>query len=146
MSDHTLAVGPVQIGHWFYGAHDAESPRWTSHHVTWYDNPVSRGLILIDSLMWLGDPSPPCWGRDLSDLTHWRAAGLTAASFCLWDCSNTHVDHIYSVWYLYQWISFELVIYFESRPIGPMSHRDELLGRLHWLSIGPINKSNQYIG
>jgi hypothetical protein len=44
-------------------------------HITWR-------LILIDSLIWLGDLSPPRWGWDTSDLIHWRAAGLTAASFC----------------------------------------------------------------
>ncbi len=94
MSEHTLAVGPVQIERRLYCAHDAGSPCWTPHHVTWHDNPVPRGLILIDSLIWLGDPSTPRWGRDSLDLTRWRAAGLTAASFCLWDCSDTHVGHI----------------------------------------------------
>jgi hypothetical protein len=56
-------------------------------HITWqpniYDNPVSCGLILIDSLMWLGDLNLQLWEQDLLDLTRWRAAGLTAASFGL---------------------------------------------------------------
>ncbi len=64
----------------------------TSRDVIW--QPCARGLILIDSLIWLGDPSPPRCGRDSSDLTRWRAAGLTVASFCLRDCSHTHVDHV----------------------------------------------------
>jgi hypothetical protein len=83
-----------KVGADLHCAHDEGSPRWTSHHVTWYDNPVSLALILIDSLIWLGDPSLPHWGRDSSDLTRWRAAGLTTASFCLWDLYDTHIDHV----------------------------------------------------
>jgi hypothetical protein len=53
---HTLAVGPVQIGCDLYCAHVAGSPRWTSHHVTWYDNPVpmvwSWLILWCDWVIW----------------------------------------------------------------------------------------------
>jgi hypothetical protein len=142
MSERTLAVGPVQIERWLHRAHDAGSPRWTSYYVMWYDNPVSRGLILIDSLMWLGDPSPPHWGRDSLDLTPWRAAGLTAASFCMWGFFGMHVDHV--IQWLIPWPAniFGLVISFESLPNSPISHHCESIGGLHCLGIAPFNKSN----
>jgi hypothetical protein len=117
----------------------------TSRDVIW--QPCSNGLILIKSLIWLGDPSPPGWGRDSSDLTCWRAAGLTAVSFCLWDCSDTHVDHVIQCLISLSVIQFGLWISFESRPISPIPHRVELIGRLHWLGIAPINtsESNQWL-
>jgi hypothetical protein len=72
-----------KLGTDLHRAHDAGSLRWTSHYVMWYDNPVSQGLILIDSLMRLGNPSPPHWGQDLSDLTLFKGAAQTAASLIL---------------------------------------------------------------
>jgi hypothetical protein len=113
----------------------------TSRDVIW--QPCARGLILIDSLIWLGDPSPPRSGGDSSDLTRWGAAGLTAASFCLWDCSDTHVDHVIQCLIslpseFNSDFGFLWILSWKS----PISHHGELIGRLHWFGTAPINKSN----
>ncbi len=42
----------------------------------------------------IGWSKPACCRRDSSDLTRWRAAGLTAASSCLWDHSDMQIDHV----------------------------------------------------
>jgi hypothetical protein len=112
----------------------------TSRDEIW--QPCARGLILIDSVLWLGGPSPPRWGRDSSDFTLWAGRGtdhgviqsVRLVGYARWS-RNTVFEDIYSVNSIGVWILFGF--YSES----PISHRVELIGRLHWSGIAPINKS-----
>jgi hypothetical protein len=142
VSEHTLAVGHVQIGA-DYIAPKMQDLR-VERRIMWRD---MKTLCLQFDLDWFFDVigwsepatlwagfvgSNPLKGR-------WTDHGVILSERLFWYARWSR-NTVF--WYLYLWIQFGLQISLNLVLKSPISHHVDLIGRLHWSGTAPINKSN----